>query len=591
MTSFFDQLADSVLDGKPATEDDALAVLQAHDDELLDVVAAAGRLRREHFGRTVKVNYLVNLKSGLCPENCNYCSQALGSTADILKYKWLSTDEALEQAAAGLQGGATRVCMVSSGRGPTNKDVERVAEMVGTIKSEHPEVEICACLGLLKDGQAERLREAGVDAYNHNINTAESHHDQIVQTHTYADRVDTVEKVKTAGLSPCSGLIAGLGETDEQLVEALFALRELDSDSIPVNFLMPFDGTPLENTWELTPMRCVKILAMARFVCPDREVRIAGGREMHLRTLQGLALNVANSLFLGDYLTSEGQSADADLELIRDHGFTVLGASPRSRTRPPRRRTTRPSAAAARAPPSPRMPDGSADELLAYDREHVWHPYTSMTEPTPVRLVESASGVRLRLAAPDGGSTELVDGMSSWWAAIHGYAVPELDAAVRRQLDDMAHVMFGGLTHSPAIRLARAAGRPRAGGARARLPRRLGIGERRGRAEDGAAAPARPRAPRADPDADRARRLPRRHLRLHERLRPGGRDALDVQRGAAGAGLRRQPPAPGGDVGRPGPTSSAQLRWIGLPSWPGSSSSRCCRARAGCSSTTPSACA
>ncbi len=325
-SSFFDQLADAVLDGKPATEDDALAVLQAHDDELLDLVAAAGRLRREHFGATVKVNYLVNLKSGLCPENCNYCSQALGSTADILKYKWLSTDEALEQAAAGLQGGATRVCMVSSGRGPTNKDVERVADMVGTIKAEHPQVEICACLGLLKDGQAERLREAGVDAYNHNINTAESHHDQIVQTHTYADRVDTVEKVKTAGLSPCSGLIAGLGETDEQLVEALFALRELDSDSIPVNFLMPFDGTPLENTWELTPMRCVKILAMARFVCPDREIRIAGGREMHLRTLQGLALNVANSIFLGDYLTSEGQAADADLELIRDHGFTVLGA-------------------------------------------------------------------------------------------------------------------------------------------------------------------------------------------------------------------------------------------------------------------------
>jgi biotin synthase len=324
--SFFDQLADSVLDGKPATEDDALAVLQAHDDELLDVVAAAGRLRREHFGRTVKVNYLVNLKSGLCPENCNYCSQALGSTADILKYKWLSTDEALEQAAAGLQGGATRVCMVSSGRGPTNKDVERVADMVGTIKAEHPDVEICACLGLLKDGQAERLRDAGVDAYNHNINTAESHHDQIVQTHTYADRVDTVEKVKSAGLSPCSGLIAGLGETDEQLVEALFALRDLHSDSIPVNFLMPFDGTPLENTWELTPMRCVKILAMARFVCPDREVRIAGGREMHLRTLQGLALNVANSIFLGDYLTSEGQAAEADLELIRDHGFTVLGA-------------------------------------------------------------------------------------------------------------------------------------------------------------------------------------------------------------------------------------------------------------------------
>ncbi|CAN5304008.1 biotin synthase BioB [soil metagenome] len=322
----YDQLATNVLAGKPATEDDALAVLRAHDDELLAVVAAAGRLRREFFGNTVKVNYLVNLKSGLCPENCNYCSQALGSTADILKYKWLNTDEALEQAAAGLKGGATRVCMVSSGRGPTNKAFDRVADMVGSIESEHPDVEICACLGLLKDGQAERLRDAGVDAYNHNINTAESHHDQIVQTHTYADRVDTVTKAKTAGLSPCSGLIAGLGESDEQLVEALFALRDMESDSIPVNFLMPFDGTPFENTWELTPARCVKILAMARFVCPDREIRIAGGREMHLRSLQALGLHVANSIFLGDYLTSEGQAAEADLELIRDNGFVVLGA-------------------------------------------------------------------------------------------------------------------------------------------------------------------------------------------------------------------------------------------------------------------------
>ena len=392
----FDQLATSILDGKPATEDDALAVLRSHDDELLDVVAAASRLRREHFGKTVKVNYLVNLKSGLCPENCNYCSQALGSTADILKYKWLDTDEALEQAAAGLRGGATRVCMVSSGRGPTNKDVERVADMVGVIKTEHPDVEICACLGLLKDGQAERLRDAGVDAYNHNINTAESHHDQVVQTHTYADRVDTVEKVKTAGLSPCSGLIAGLGETDEQLVEALFALRELDSDSIPVNFLMPFDGTPYENTWELSPARCLKILAMARFVCPDREIRIAAGREMHLRSLQGLALHVANSLFLGDYLTSEGQDAEADLELIRDNGFTVLGAAPDPAEPAPY--TTPPSAAAGRARPSPPTRDllvtGSPD-LLAFDRAHVWHPYTSVTEPDAGRWSTGARGVRL----------------------------------------------------------------------------------------------------------------------------------------------------------------------------------------------------
>lgn len=322
----FDLLAARILDGGHATPEDALAVLRADDAELLSVVAAAGRLRREHFGNTVKVNYLVNLKSGLCPENCHYCSQALGSTSDILKYTWLKSDEAIAQAAAGLRGGASRVCLVASGRGPTDRDIDRVAALVGDLKAEHPDVEVCACLGLLQDGQAERLHAAGVDAYNHNINTAESHHDEIVTTHSYADRVDTVGKARTAGLSPCSGLIAGLGETDEQLVEALFALRAIGSDSIPVNFLMPFDGTPLAGTWELTPARCVKILAMARFVCPDVEIRIAGGREIHLRSLQALALHVANSIFLGDYLTSEGQAAAADLELIRDNGFAVLGA-------------------------------------------------------------------------------------------------------------------------------------------------------------------------------------------------------------------------------------------------------------------------
>ncbi|MFJ2757328.1 biotin synthase BioB [Nocardioides sp. NPDC087217] len=325
MTTAFDQLADRILSGGAATAEDAVAVLRTPDAELMSVVAAAGRLRREHFGNTVKVNYLVNLKSGLCPENCNYCSQALGSQAPVLKYSWLSKDETLEQAGAGLRGGATRVCMVSSGRGPSDRDIDKVVEMTSALKDAHEGVEVCACLGLLKGGQAERLKAAGVDAYNHNINTAESNHDNIVQTHTYEDRVDTIGKAKDAGLSPCSGLIAGLGETDEQLVEALFALKELDADSIPVNFLMPFDGTPYENTWELSPTRCVKILAMARFVCPDKEIRIAGGREMHLRSLQALALQVANSIFLGDYLTSEGQDALADLEMLRDNGFIILG--------------------------------------------------------------------------------------------------------------------------------------------------------------------------------------------------------------------------------------------------------------------------
>ncbi|MGJ9403370.1 biotin synthase BioB [Arthrobacter sp. KK5.5] len=318
-------LARRILEGHRLTEAEALAILSVPDAETLGLVAAAGTLRRRHFADTVKVNYLVNLKSGLCPEDCTYCSQRLGSAAQILKYSWLKPEEAVQQATLGIRGGATRVCMVASGKGPSDRDVERVAGMVGQLKDEHPGVEVCACLGILKQGQAETLRGAGVDAYNHNLNTAESKYQDICTTHEYADRVATVEKAKDAGLSPCSGLIVGMGESDAQLVEAVFALRELDSDSIPVNFLMPFEGTPLEGTWELTPLRCLRILAMVRLACPDKELRIAGGREMHLRSLQATALEVANSLFLGDYLTSEGQDAEADLAMIADAGFTILG--------------------------------------------------------------------------------------------------------------------------------------------------------------------------------------------------------------------------------------------------------------------------
>ncbi|MEH0401572.1 biotin synthase BioB [Streptomyces sp. B21-089] len=308
------------------TRDEALAVLATSDDELLDVVAAAGKVRRQWFGRRVKLNYLVNLKSGLCPEDCSYCSQRLGSKAEILKYTWLKPDEARKAAAAGVAGGAKRVCLVASGRGPTDRDVDRVSQTIEAIKEQHEGVEVCACLGLLSEGQADRLRSAGADAYNHNLNTSEGTYGDITTTHTYADRVDTVQQAQAAGLSACSGLIAGMGETDVDLVDVVFSLRALDPDSVPVNFLIPMEGTPLAKDWHLTPQRCLRILAMVRFVCPDVEVRLAGGREVHLRSMQPLALNLVNSIFLGDYLTSEGQSGQTDLDMIADAGFEVEGA-------------------------------------------------------------------------------------------------------------------------------------------------------------------------------------------------------------------------------------------------------------------------
>jgi biotin synthase len=324
--TWLDSLADKALNRELPTRSEALAVLASGDDELMDVVAAAFRVRRKFFGRRVKLNYLVNIKSGLCPEDCFYCSQRVGSSADVLKYTWLKTAEVVASAEAGVAGGARRVCLVASGRGPTDRDIDRVCETISQFKDRNPDVEVCACLGLLTDGQAQRLREAGTTAYNHNLNTSGGHYGDICTTHEYADRESTVTAAKDAGLSPCSGLIAGLGETDEDLVDVAFALRALEPDSVPVNFLIPFDGTPLAGRWDLTPQRCLRILAMVRFVCPDAEVRLAGGREIHLRTLQPLALHIVNSIFLGDYLTSEGQPGSADLAMIADAGFTVEGA-------------------------------------------------------------------------------------------------------------------------------------------------------------------------------------------------------------------------------------------------------------------------
>jgi biotin synthase len=325
LTENLDNLVRQALSGQTPTRDQALAVLASSDEDLLDVVAAGGRVRRHFFANRVKLNLIVNMKSGLCPEDCSYCSQRRGSDADVLKYNWVDPELAADTADRAIAGGAKRICLVASGRGPSDRDVTRVAETVRVIKDRHPDVEICTSLGLLTADRAARLAEAGVFAYNHNLNTSEANYAEICSTHTYADRVETVGVAQMAGLSPCSGAIFGMGETDEEIVDLAFALRRVDPDSVPINFLIPFEGTPLGKEWQLTPQRCLRILALFRFFFPDTEVRIAGGREIHLRTLQALGLHLANSIFLGDYLTSEGQAGSADLQMIADAGFAVEG--------------------------------------------------------------------------------------------------------------------------------------------------------------------------------------------------------------------------------------------------------------------------
>ncbi len=324
------KVVDGALALEPPSRDEALWMLSYPEERVTELVAAVSRVRYEFFGNRVKLNALVNMKSGLCPEDCNYCSQSKISTAPIQKYPYLGKEEVLGRAAKAREAGAKRLCLVASGRGPSGHEVSRFAETVREVKSRYPELEICACLGILKDGQAETLKDAGVHAYNHNLNTSEGFYEKICSTHDYEDRTRTVEKAKGLGLSPCSGALFGMGEADEDVVDVAFALKAIQPDSVPINFLIPIEGTPLAGQTDLTPQRCLKILALFRLVFPDVEVRIAGGREVHLRSMQPLGLLLANSIFAGDYLTTTGQAAAKDLEMISDLGLVVESAKERT---------------------------------------------------------------------------------------------------------------------------------------------------------------------------------------------------------------------------------------------------------------------
>lgn len=326
----WNDLAERVLDGYELTGDDALAVLSAPDEEVLDLLAAAYKVRRRYFGASVQLYFLMNAKSGLCPEDCGYCSQSKVSEAEIPKYNILSRDKILAGAAAAAERQAKTYCIVISARGPNEREMAAVEQIVPEIKAKYG-LDICACLGLLTPEQAARLAACGVNRVNHNLNTSEQYYGEICTTHTYQDRVNTLKAVRQAGMELCSGGIVGLGERPKDVVSMALELRDLGVESIPVNFLNPIEGTPLSGQSELTPNYCLKVLAMFRLVNPSREIRIAGGREIHLRSLQPLGLYAANSIFIGDYLTTKGQIPEADYAMLRDMGFeittTLEGAS------------------------------------------------------------------------------------------------------------------------------------------------------------------------------------------------------------------------------------------------------------------------
>jgi biotin synthase len=315
-------LAQKALDDVPLTRAESQSVLNTPDDELLPLLYAAFRVRSKYFGRTVRLQMLQNAKSGACQEDCHYCSQSAVSKASIERYNLLPQKQMIEGARRAAASKAQRYCIVISGRSPLDREIDEIAGAVRSIKQEIP-IQICCSLGLMSEEQAKRLKAAGVDRVNHNLNTSEAFHGSICTTHTFQDRMATIRNARAAGLEICSGGIVGMGEQDEDVIDLATALRDVKPDSIPVNMLHPVAGTPLENCHQLTPQRCLKVLCLFRFLHPSTEIRIAGGREHNLRSLQPLALYPADSVFVNGYLTTPGAPAPEVWKMIEDLGFTI----------------------------------------------------------------------------------------------------------------------------------------------------------------------------------------------------------------------------------------------------------------------------
>jgi biotin synthase len=328
-------LAARVLDGARIDRGDAARVLAAPGDELLALLDAAFRVRHAHFGRRVHLHVLENAKLGACPEDCGFCSQSAphGSPGGEAPIK--SADELVAGARRAAATGAKRYCMVTATRGPSTRDLDVICEAAERIKRELS-VELCASLGLLTPAKAARLAAAGVDRFNHNLETSERHYDRIVSTHRWADRVATIQMAREAGMETCCGGIVGLGESEDDLLDLAFALRDLDVDSVPVNFLDPRPGTPLADRSRVEPTYALKVLCMFRFVHPRADLRVAGGREVTLRSLQGMALYPANSIFTSGYLTTAGATPSEDHQMIRDMGFELEHVGAEAAAAPPR---------------------------------------------------------------------------------------------------------------------------------------------------------------------------------------------------------------------------------------------------------------
>ncbi|MEJ5172788.1 MAG: biotin synthase BioB [Hydrogenothermaceae bacterium] len=316
MREFINGLADRVLSGEKLSKEDGLKILQTPDEYLIDLLKQASKVREYYFNNEMEFCSLINAKNGACSEDCSFCAQSSHFKTPINAYSLVSKEEMLEGAEKAVMINANRYCIVVSGRRASREEIEKIAEAVVEIKQRYP-VKVCCSLGSVDNESLQILKEAGVNRINHNLETSKNYFDKIVTTHPWEERYQTIKNIQEVGLSTCSGGIFGMGESDEDIVDLADTYRDLDVHSIPLNFLMPIPGTPLERSHNLTPQKCLKIVALFRLFNPKTEIRLCGGREANLGELHDLAFEAANCLMAGGYLTRAGREPGKDEEMVR----------------------------------------------------------------------------------------------------------------------------------------------------------------------------------------------------------------------------------------------------------------------------------